>query len=129
MKDNTLKVRYAMQHKFNVIETEKTLNSMALAAASTGDIGAMTSYFDSGMALVDSREMSVEEKNATKKAFAKFFVNVNFNSNPNLTNGFAQQYAGELAPYGVDANEIKTKTDTYNIQQESRLYTKEKRAK
>lgn len=130
VKDNTQKIRFTMQHKFNNIETEKTLNSMAMAAASTGDIGAMTSYFDSGVSLIDkSTHLSVDEKNTLKKKFAVDFVNSCFNANPNLANSFTQQYAQQLAPYGVDANEVKTKTDTYNIQQENRLYTKEQRAK
>lgn len=130
MKDNTLKIRLAMQHKFNAIETEKTLNSMAMAAASTGDINAMQSYFNSGMAIIDrEQDMTVDVKNSAKKAYAKMLIESSFNLNPNIANSFVKANAASLVPYGIDPNEINQKTDAYNIQQENRLYTKEKRAK
>lgn len=129
MKDNTLKIRLAMQHKFNNIELEKTLNSMAMAAASTGDINAMESYFNSSIALIDSKESSIEEKNVLKKNSAANFINYSFNANPNILNSFAQKYAAQLAPYGIDPNEINKKTEAYNKQKENENYIKEQRAK
>lgn len=129
MQSNYEKVYYGQMHKMSAIQAERKSNEMALAAASTGDVNAIGSYWDSTMVSIGNMQhLTVEQKEALQKNTAKNFVSVMFNKDPVLANSFVQQNSKVLAKYGIDPYDIQDKTANWVRQQEDREYTKRLRA-
>lgn len=130
MQSNYEKVYYGQMHKMSAIQAERKSNEMALAAASTGDVNAIGSYWDSTMVSIGNMQhLTVEQKEALQKNTAKNFVSVMFNKDPVLANSFVQQNSKVLAKYGIDPYDIQDKTANWIRQQEDREYTRNERAK
>lgn len=103
------------QHDFTKIQASSTLNEMASTLSLYSDPRDMHQMFVNAEAMLDnSKHLSAEEKFSLMSSFYQSAVGKIYTNNPNNAVAWLDYAGNSYDKYGLDANEVRRKTQAYN---------------